>query len=112
MLDKLAAVEKRYNELAELMATPEVAGKPDLLIKYGQEYAGLGPVVEAYHRYRDVSTQLDDAKEMLAEESDEDMKAMVKDEIDSLKVEQVELEQKLTLMLLPKDPNDDKNVIC
>jgi len=111
MLEKLAAVENRYNELSHLMASPEVTSNPDLLIKYGQEHANLGPVVETYRRYRDVIKQLDQAEEMLAEDLEGDMKAMVREEIDSLATEQEKLEQKLRVMLLPKDPNDDKNVI-
>ena len=111
MLEKLAAVERRYQELTELMATPEVTSNPDLLIKYGQEHANMGPVVEAYHRYRDVLTQHDEAKEMLTDDLDDDMKVMVREELDSLKKERGELEANLTLMLLPKDPNDEKNVI-
>ncbi len=111
MLDKLAAVETRYNELAELMGSPEVTGNPELLIKYGQEHANLGPVVEAYRRYRAVLTQRSDAKEMLADDLDDEMKAMVREEIEDLDNERAELEEKLRLMLLPKDPNDDKNVI-
>ena len=111
MLEKLAAVESRYNELSELMASPEVTGNPELLIKYSQEHASLGPVVEAYHRYRKVLAQRDGAKEMLADNLDDEMKNLVREEIETLNNEQEELEQKLQLMLLPKDPNDDKNVI-
>ncbi|HXV44735.1 MAG TPA: PCRF domain-containing protein, partial [Anaerolineae bacterium] len=111
MLDKLAAVEARYNELLELMASPEVTSKPDLLLKYGQEQASIETVVEAYRRYRAVLTQLDEAQTMLGDGLDEEMRAMVREEVDSLENEQVELEQKLRVMLLPKDPNDEKNVI-
>jgi peptide chain release factor 1 len=111
MLDKLAAVEARYYELAELMGSPEVTGNPELLMKYGQEQASLEPVVETYHRYRDVLTQLNDAREMMAEDLDDEMKAMVREEIDTLTGKKETLEQKLRGMLLPKDPNDEKNVI-
>lgn len=111
MLDKLAAVEARYNELLELMAGSEVTSKPELLMKYGQEQAGIEKVVETYRRYQAVLTQLDEIRAMLADGLDEDMRAMVKEELDSLENEQVELEEKLRVMLLPKDPNDEKNVI-
>jgi len=111
MLDKLAAVENRYNELSELMASPEVTSKPELLIKYSQEHANIAPVVEAYRRYREVLTQHDEAKTMLADDLDDEMKVLVREELESLEEEQTELEQHLQLMLLPKDPNDDKNVI-
>jgi peptide chain release factor 1 len=112
MLDKLAAVEARYNELLELMASPEVVSKPDLLLKYGQEQANIEPIAETYRRFRAVLTQLDEVREMLAEGVDDDeMRAMVREEINRLESEQEQLEQKLRVMLLPKDPNDEKNVI-
>ncbi|MCK6629395.1 MAG: peptide chain release factor 1 [Anaerolineae bacterium] len=111
MLDKLAAVEARYNELLELMASPEVTSKPDLLMKYGQEQASIEKLVETYRRYQAVLTQLDQARTMLGDGLDEEMRAMVKEEVENLENEQDALEQKLRVMLLPKDPNDEKNVI-
>jgi peptide chain release factor 1 len=111
MIEKLKDVEARYNELLELMATSEVSRNPELLKKYGQEQANLEPMVETYRRYRDVLDQLQDTREMLADDLDEEMRALVRDERDRLEVEQDELEKELRLMLLPKDPNDDKNVI-
>jgi peptide chain release factor 1 len=111
MLEKLAAVEARYNELVEFMASPEVLGNHERLMKYGQEQSTLEPMVKTYRRYRDVISQLDDARTMLNAETDDDMKDMVREEIDTLAEEQDELQQKLRVMLLPKDPNDEKNVI-
>ncbi len=112
MLDKLAAVEARYNELQDLMSSPEVIGKSDLLLKYGQEQSDIEDVVETYRRYRTVLSQLDEARQMLDDGLDDtDMRTMVKDEVDSLETEQASLEHQLRLMLLPKDPKDDKNVI-
>ncbi|MCB0153298.1 MAG: peptide chain release factor 1 [Anaerolineae bacterium] len=111
MLEKLAAVDARYTELMNLMSTPEVTSNPELLMKYGQEHASLEPVVETYRRYRDVLAQIEETKGMLAEGLDDDMKSMVREEMDSLEAEQETLEEKLTVMLLPKDPNDEKNVI-
>ena len=111
MLDKLAAVEARYNELLELMASPEVVSKPDLLQKYGQEQASIERLVETYRRYQAVLTQLDETRTMLGDGLDDDMRTMVREELDSLENEQVDLEEKLRVMLLPKAPNDEKNVI-
>jgi peptide chain release factor 1 len=108
----LAAVEARYNELLEFIASPEVINQPDLLLKYSQEQAEIEDVVEAYRRYRTVLSQLDEARQMLEDGLDDaDMRTLVKDEVDSLETEQAKLEHQLRLMLLPKDPNDDKNVI-
>ncbi|MDM8519425.1 peptide chain release factor 1 [Anaerolineales bacterium HSG6] len=111
MLEKLVAVEARYNELNELMASPEVMSDAKTLIKYGQEHASMEELVQASRRYRDVSTQIDEAKEMMTIEDDEEMRAMVKEELNSLQAEHKELEDTLQVMLLPKDPNDDKSVI-
>lgn len=111
MLEKLAAVEARYNELTQLMATSQVTSNPELLMKYGQEHANLQPVVDAYHRYRAVLTQQKETREMLQDDLDDDMRLMAREELESLAQEQEELEKKLRLMLLPQDPNDEKNVI-
>ena len=111
MLEKLAALEARYEELSELLGNPAVVSKPDLLMKYGQEQANLEDIVTTYRRYQEVLTQLDEARAMLAEETDDEMRVMVRDEVTSLKSQKEELEEELQLMLLPRDPNDDKNVI-
>jgi peptide chain release factor 1 len=112
MLEKLKAVEARYNELIELMATPEVTREPELLMKYGQEQSSLEPIVHASRRYQEVLGQLTETQEMLAEGLDDDeMRAMVREEVESLEQEQEELEEELKVMLLPKDPKDEKNVI-
>ncbi len=111
MLEKLAAVEARYNELNQLMSSPEVTSNPELLMKYGQEQSSLEPIVQTYHRYRDVLDQLKDTRSMLGDKLDEEMQLMVWEEIESLENEQEMLEQKLQRMLLPQDPNDEKNVI-
>jgi peptide chain release factor 1 len=111
MLEKLAAVEARYNELMELLGSPGVTGSPELLMKYGQEQANLEPVVRTYQRYRDVLTQRAEARSMLGDDLDDDMRELVREEVDSLAEEQAALEEELRVMLLPADPNDDKNVI-
>jgi len=111
MLEKLAAVEARYNELSQLLASPEVTSSPDLLMKYGQEQSNLEPVVTAYHRYRQVLAHLEGAEEMLDENLDDEMREMAREEVAQLREEQEELESDLQFMLLPKDPNDEKNVI-
>ena len=112
MLEKLASVEKRYNDLLELMASPEVTSNPEKLMKYGQEQSQLEPVYQAFQRYKQVSEQLAETREMMNDGlDDEEMKAMVREEIQTLQTEAGKLEEELTIMLLPKDPNDGKNVI-
>lgn len=111
MLEKLASVEARYNELSERLSSPEVLSNPELLMKYGQEQSSLEDIVQSYRRYQEVQSQLHQAREMLKDGLDGDMEEMVREEINSLRSERDELEHELTVMLLPKDPNDEKNVI-
>jgi peptide chain release factor 1 len=111
MLEKLAAVEARYEELNRLMAEPQVATNPDLLREYGQEAADLEELVQVYRRFRDVRDQLAETRTMLDDGLDDEMLALVEQEIDDLEQQEAELTDQLQWLLLPKDPNDEKNVI-
>jgi peptide chain release factor 1 len=111
MLDRLQSLEDRYNKLNELLSDPEVASDPKKLRDYGKEQSDLEEVVIAYRKYKEVTTELKDAKEMLADELDSDMEEMVKAEINDLQEQKETLEENMKILLLPKDPNDDKNVI-
>jgi peptide chain release factor 1 len=111
MLEKLAAVEARYEELNRLMADPQVATNPDLLREYGQETAELEELVQLYRRFRDVGRQLAETHTMLDDGLDDEMLALVEDEIADLEQQESELTDRLQWLLLPKDPNDEKNVI-
>jgi peptide chain release factor 1 len=111
MLEKLAAVEARYEELNNLMADPQVATNPDLLREYGQETAELEELVRVYRRFRDVRDQLAETRTMLDDGLDAEMLALVEDEIASLERQEAELADRLQWLLLPRDPNDEKNVI-
>jgi len=93
------------------MSTPKVTSNHEKLMKYGQEQSGLQPIVETSQRFRNVLEQLEETKEMLSEELDDEMKAMFQEEKVNLEQEKTELGQQLQTMLLPKDPNDNKNVI-
>jgi peptide chain release factor 1 len=111
MLEKLAAVEARYEELNRLMADPQVATDPDLLRKYGQEVAKLEELVQASRRFREVTDQLAATRAMLDDGPDDEMAALVQDEIMALEEREADLTDQLRRLLLPKDPNDEKNVI-
>lgn len=111
MLDKLQALEARYEKLNELLSDPEVISDTNKLREYSKEQADLSDIVATYREYRDVSDQLAGAKEMLDSEKDADMREMVQMEIDELSPQIPEYEEKLKVLMLPKDPNDDKNVI-
>ena len=111
LLDKLQALEERYNKLNELLSDPEVISDSNKLRDYSKEQSDLEEAVQAYREYKTNDEELADAKEMLTMESDGDMVEMIKSEISELTSRNEELEEELKILLLPKDPNDDKNVI-
>ena len=111
MFDRLQAVEERYEKLTELLSDPEIVNDPKKLRDYSKEQSDLQETVETYRQYKNVKSQLDDAKEMLEDKLDADMREMVKEEIGELEDELEALEERLKILLIPKDPNDDKNVI-
>lgn len=111
MLDRLQALADRYEKLSELLCDPDVASDPKRLRDLSKEQSDLQDAYEAYTEYKTVSEQLNDAKLMLGEKLDDEMKEMVKMEIDELSERYDALEEQIRVLLLPKDPNDDKNVI-
>ncbi len=111
MLDRLAAIEKRYQELEKQIATPEIATDLKQLQSLAQERAGLEDLVAKYRRFKATGTELEEAKSLLAEERDEDMKALAVQEIEILEPQLEEQLQQLKLALLPRDANDDRNII-
>lgn len=111
MLDRLQSLADRYEKLSELLCDPNVASDNTKLREYSKEQSDLQPAFEAFTEYRTVIQELNAAKVMQAEKLDDEMREMVKMEIDELTSRQEELDSKIRLLLLPKDPNDDKNVI-
>lgn len=111
VLEKLQSIEDRYEKLNELLSDPEVISDSKKLREYSKEQSDLEDVVQTYRKYKEVASQLDDAKSMLEDDLDEDMREMVKEEISELSAEKEELEDRLKILLIPKDPNDEKNVI-
>ncbi len=112
MFERLESLEARYNELMNLMSQSEVATNPDLLRKYGQEQSDLEPTVQAFRQYKQLKQELADVREMLEAGFDDPAERdMFRDEAATLETQVAKLEETLRLMLLPKDPNDDKNVI-
>ncbi|MCA1065474.1 peptide chain release factor 1 [Rossellomorea sp. AcN35-11] len=111
MFDRLQAVEDRYDKLNELLSDPEIVNDPKKLRDYSKEQSDIQATVEAYREYKELTQQHKDAKAMLDDKLDADMREMVKEEVSELE-EQIEaLEARLKILLIPKDPNDDKNVI-
>lgn len=111
MYDKLQSVEDRYEKLNELLSDPEIVSDTDKLRDYSREQSQISETVEVYREYKEIKTQYDDAKLMLEDKLDADMYEMVKEEISELESQLVGSEERLKILLIPKDPNDDKNVI-
>ncbi|MBA2175258.1 peptide chain release factor 1 [Halobacillus locisalis] len=111
MIERLQTLEDRYEKLNELLSDPEVISDTNKLREYSKEQSGLQETVAAYREYKEVTEQLSDAKAMLEDKLDDDMAEMVKEEINELSEQKHELEERLKILMLPKDPNDDKNVI-
>ncbi|MSE21652.1 PCRF domain-containing protein, partial [Lactobacillus parabuchneri] len=112
IFDKLQSVVDRYDELNELISDPEVIADTQKFMKLSKEEADLRDTVAAYKKYQKVTQQLDDDKEMLRDKIDDpDLETMVKDEISDFTDQKEKLESELKVMLLPQDPNDDKNII-
>ncbi len=111
MFEQLEDVTIRLEEVIMQLGEPETAGDPKLFQQLMKEQAELTPVVEAYQNYKKNEETIADSLELLEMESDEEMREMLKEELAEAKDRQGELEQKIRLLLLPKDPNDDKNVI-
>jgi len=111
VFDRLQAVEDRYEQLNELLSDPEIVSDNKKLREYSKEQSDISQTVEAYREYKEVKSQIQDAKMMLEEKLDADMRDMVKEELSELQARQEELEGTMRILLIPKDPNDDKNVI-
>ncbi|PWH14701.1 MAG: peptide chain release factor 1 [Ardenticatenia bacterium] len=111
MRDRLAAVEARYEELNNLMADPQVATNPERLRRYSQEVAELEELVQLYRHYRRIDAQLEQARALLDDSPDEEMTTLAHEEIERLTGEEEVVVNRLRRLLLPKDPNDEKDVI-
>ena len=111
MFDKLEDLLIRYEEVMGELQEPGVANDPERFRKLMKEQSDLAPIVEAYNEYKQCKQNIEDSLMMLEEESDEEMRELAKEELNESKARVEELEQELKILLLPKDPNDDKNVI-
>ncbi|MGL5822845.1 MAG: peptide chain release factor 1 [Sarcina sp.] len=110
MLDRLNFIETKYDELSVKISDPSIMANQNEWRKLCKEHADLEVIVNKYREYRDTLEELDGSKEILAEESDPEMREMVQAEIKELTERQGILEKEMQILLLPKDPNDDKNV--
>jgi peptide chain release factor 1 len=110
MFQRIKDIEKRYEELERLLSDPTVIANRSEYQKLAKEHADLSALIETFREYEKTGRQLDEAQQMLRE-GDEELRELAKEEIPQLKARVEELEQRITVLLLPKDPNDDKNVI-
>ena len=111
MIDRLSSFEERYEELNELLASPEVVADYTQVQKYAKEQSNIREVVELSREYRQLSEDIKDAREMAHGESDPEIVAMAREEQQSLQIMLEKVEENLKIALVPKDPNDEKNVI-
>ena len=111
MFDRLEDLLIRYEEVMGELQEPGVADDPVRFRKLMKEQSDLAPIVEAYNEYKQCRQNIEDSLAMLEEESDEEMRELAKEELSDSRKRVEELEQELKILLLPKDPNDDKNVI-
>jgi len=110
MIEKLEAIRDRYQVLEEQMADPDVINDVDRYAEISKEYSDLKEMVDAYHAYKEILDNIDSSKEMLKDE-DADMREMASAELETLNEQREEWEEKIRVMLIPKDPEDEKDVI-
>ena len=111
MLTKLEQIEKRFLEIEESLSSPEVVSDMEVYTKYMKEYKNLTPVVEKYREYKALETDISDADEILSEETDPELRALAEEQKNDARSQLEPTLDELKILLLPKDPNDDKNVI-
>jgi len=111
LLDKLHAIKLRFEELGQQITDPIVISDVKRYIKLNKEYHNLGPLIESYHAYKNVVSNLAEAREIIQNEKDDEMRDMAKAELEMLEEQVTELEERIKLQLLPADPEDEKNCI-
>ncbi|MEC9158796.1 MAG: peptide chain release factor 1 [Bacteroidota bacterium] len=111
IIEKLEQIAIRYDEIAKQMLDPEVINDMGRYVKLNREYKDLAEIVSTYHSYKEITENITNAKEIIQHEDDAEFKALAKEELEEYLVKKVELEKKIKWLLIPKDPNDNKNVI-
>src|SRR4029077_2192151 len=111
MFERLDQIEARYEELTQALSSPEIAGDAARYQKTAKAHSEISSIVEKYREYKDLTRGIAESKAVLADEKDPDMLAYAKEELDKLEGRVVQVEADLKVLLLPKDPNDEKDVI-
>jgi peptide chain release factor 1 len=111
MFEKLDDVERRYETLYHLLSQPDIVSRQEEFQRTAKEYAELGKMVDLYRRFRRLDAEMRESQELLSSEEDEEMKRMAREELALLSEEKEKVEKDLKAALIPKDPNDEKNII-
>jgi peptide chain release factor 1 len=111
ILERLEGVKTRFVEVGELLTHPDILSDMDRYVKLSKEYKDLQPIIESYERYKLVLTNISSTKELLSTEKDEEMREMAKAELEQLNASIPEMEEEIKLLLIPADPEDDKNAV-
>jgi peptide chain release factor 1 len=111
MFERLDQIEARYEELTQALASPEIMNDSAKYQKTAKTHSDMTPVVEKYREYKDLKRGIAESKAVLADEKDPEMRAYAQEELDNLEPRLISVEQELKVLLLPKDPNDEKDVI-
>lgn len=111
ILDKLEGVKMRFEEVKELITDPEVMADMKRYVKLNKEYKDLEPIISAYEKYKNLLSNIDTAKDIIENETDDELREMAKSEIEDYYQQKEKLENEIKFLLIPKDPEDDKNAI-
>jgi len=111
MFERLDQIEARYEELTNALASPEIIGDSSKYQKTAKAHSEISPVVEKYREYKDLTKGISESKAVLAEEKDPEMRAYAQEELDKLESRVATVQEELKVLLLPKDPNDEKNIV-
>jgi len=111
MYERLDQIEARYEELTQALASPELIGDSSKYQKTAKAHSEIAPMVEKYREYKDLQRGITESKTVLADEKDPEMRAYAQEELDNLEIRLHQVEEELKVLLLPKDPNDEKDVI-
>ncbi len=111
ILEKLEGVRTRFDEVGELITNPEIISDMERYVRLNKEYKNLEPIIESYENYKNILSNIDSAKEILSTEKDEEMREMAKTELEDLNAKIKPLEDRIKLLLLPKDPEDEKDAV-
>lgn len=111
MLDKLEAIYARYQEIEQQMNDPQITADMKRYVKLSKDYKDLQPVVKAYHDYKNLLDTLAECKDLLANEKDDELREMAKEELQSGNQRKEQMEEEIRIMLIPADPTDEKNAV-